>query len=106
MCLPINWNGSDEELFVLNASVREGGMYDGWGRKAVVFPDDGHPEMCNAVVDFAGDLRDEVVVWNPDEIWIYTQNDSPKNGNLNQTRRNPLYNYSNYQLTVSEPIKK
>jgi len=103
MCLPINWNGSEEELFVLNANVQEGGLFDGWGRRAVLFPNDGHPEMCNAVLNLTGDLRDEIVVWDPDAIWIYTQNDSPKSGNLHPTRRNPLYNYSNYQLTLSIP---
>lgn len=70
MCLPINWNGSEEEFFVLNANVQEGGLFDGWGRKAVKFPDDGHPEMCNAVLDLTGDLRDEIVVWDPENIWI------------------------------------
>jgi len=105
MCLPINWNGSTEEFFVLNANVQEGGMYDGWGRKVVQFPSDGHPDMCNAVLDLTGDVRDEVIVWNPDELWIYTQSDSPEQGKLYQTKRNPLYNYSNYQLTVSEPLQ-
>jgi len=105
MCLPINWNGSEEEFFVLNANILEGGMYDGWGRKAVQFPNDGHPDMCNAVLDLTGDVRDELVVWDPNEIWIYTQSDSPKSAKLYQTKRNPLYNYSNYQLTVSEPIE-
>lgn len=104
MCLPVNWNGSSEELFVLNANVREGGMYNGLGRRAVLFPNDGHPDMCNAVLNITGDLRDEVVVWNPNEIWIYTQSDSPKTGNLHPSKRNPMYNYSNYQLTVSEPV--
>ena len=104
MCLPVNWTGKDEEFFVLNANVAEGGMYDGWGRKAVQFPDDGHPDMCNAVLDLTGDARDEVVVWNPDEIWVYTQSNSPLQGKLYQSHRNPLYNYSNYQMTVSEPV--
>lgn len=106
MCLPINWTGGDEEFFVLNANILEGGMYDGWGRKVVTFPDDGHPDMCNAVLDLTGDLRDEIVVWDPGEIWVYTQSDSPKKGDLHKTRRNPLFNYSNYQLTVSLPETK
>jgi rhamnogalacturonan endolyase len=70
----------------------------------VPFPNDGHPDMCNAVLNLTGDLRDEIVVWDSNEIWIYTQSDSPKTGNLHPTKRNPMYNYSNYQLTVSEPI--
>ncbi len=103
MCLPVNWTGFSEEFFVHNANVDEGGMFDGWGRKVVVFPDDGHPDMCNAVLDITGDCRDEIVVWDPDEIWIYTQNDNPKQGRLYKPFRNPLYNYSNYQATVSTP---
>ncbi len=103
MCLPLNWTGKSEEYFVLNANVDEGGVYDGWGRKVLEFPDDGHPDMCNAVLDITGDCRDEIVVWDPHEIWVYTQNDNPKNGKLYAPKRNPLYNYSNYQATVSLP---
>lgn len=103
MCLPINWTGRSEEFFVHNPNVDEGGMYDGRGRKVVEFPDDGHPDMCNAVLDITGDCRDEVVVWDPKEIWVYTQDDNPKKGKLYKPVRNALYNYSNYQATVSLP---
>ncbi|RPI29504.1 MAG: hypothetical protein EHM61_01310 [Acidobacteria bacterium] len=103
MCLPVNWTGNGEEYFVHSANVEEGGMYDGRGRPVVLFPADGHPDMCNAVLDITGDCRDEVVVWDPYEIWVYTQSDSPKSGRLYKPRRNPLYNYSNYQATVSLP---
>ena len=103
MCLPINWTGGTEEFFVHNPNVVEGGLFDGWGRKVVVFPDDGHPDMCNAVLDITGDCRDEIVVWNPHEIWVYTQSDNPKSGELYNPTRNPLYNTSNYQATVSLP---
>ena len=103
MCLPVNWTGGSEEFFVHSANVDEGGMFDGWGRCVVVFPDDGHPDMCNAVLDITGDCRDEVVVWNPHEIWVYTQDDNPREGKLYRPVRNELYNYSNYQATVSLP---
>jgi len=103
MCLPINWTGEPGEYFVHSPNIEEGGMYDGWGRRVVVFPDDGHPDMCNAVMDLTGDCRDEVVVWDPNEIWVYTQDDNPKSGRLYKPVRNPLYNYSNYQATVSLP---
>ncbi|UCH14147.1 MAG: hypothetical protein JSV22_13720, partial [Bacteroidales bacterium] len=103
MCLPLNWTGRSEEFFIHNANVNEGGIFDGWGRKVVEFPDDGHPDMCNAVMDITGDCRDEVVVWDPNEIWIYTQDDNPLQGKLYKPQRNPLYNYSNYQATVSLP---
>jgi len=103
MCLPLNWTGKDEEFFVHNSNIKEGGVFDGWGRKVLIFPDDGHPDMCNAVLDIIGDCRDEIVVWNPDELWVYTQSDNPKSGKLYKPVRNPLYNYSNYQATVSLP---
>ncbi len=103
MCLSINWTGRPGEYFVHNPNVRWGGMFDGNGRCVVQFPDDGHPDMCNAVLDVTGDCRDEVVVWDPHEIWVYTQDDNPKQGRLYRPRRNPLYNYSNYQATVSLP---
>ena len=103
MCLPVNWTGRPGEYFVLSASAREGGLFDGWGRRVVAFPADGHPEMCHAVLDLTGDCRDEIVVWDPHEMWVYTQDDGPKPGRLYRPRRNPLYNYSNYQATVSLP---
>ncbi|MGQ9620700.1 MAG: hypothetical protein ACUVTX_06930 [Bacteroidales bacterium] len=103
MCLPLNWKGDGEEYFVHNPSVKEGGVFDGYGRLVLRFPDDGHPDMCNAVLDITGDCRDEIVVWNPDEIWVYTQSDNPKKDRLYRPVRNPLYNYSNYQTTVSLP---
>ena len=103
MCLPLNWTGKNEEYFVHNPNIREGGIFDGWGRKVMMFPDDGHPDMCNAVLDITGDCRDEIVVWNPKELWVYTQTDNPKSGKLYKPIRNSLSNYSNYQATVSLP---
>lgn len=103
MCLPINWKGDGIEYFVHNPNVTWGGMFDGWGRPVVSFPDDGHPDTCNAVLDITGDCRDEVVVWNPDEIWVYTQDDGPREGKLYNPIRNSLSNSSNYQASVSLP---
>jgi rhamnogalacturonan endolyase len=103
MCLPLNWTGRSEEFFVLNANVEEGGAWDGYGRRVLEFPDDGHPDMCYAVLDLTGDCRDEIVVWDPAEIWVYTQEDNPLEGELYRPVRNPQYNSSNYQATVSLP---
>ncbi|MCA9232084.1 MAG: hypothetical protein KDA57_15655, partial [Planctomycetales bacterium] len=99
----VNWTGSPGEYWVLSANVEEGGMFDGWGRRVVRFPVDGHPDMCNAVMNITGDARDEVVVWDQSEMWVYTQDDNPMTGRLYEPNRNPLYNYSNYQTTVSLP---
>ena len=103
MCLPVNWTGQPGEYFVLSANADEGGLFDGWGRRVVEFPADGHPDMCYAVLNITGDCRDEIVVWDPHEMWAYTQDDSPKSGRLYKPKRNPLHNYSNYQATVSLP---
>ena len=103
LCLPVNWTGKSEEFFQHNSNVDLGGMFDGRGRKVVVFPDDGHPDMCNAVLDVTGDCRDEIIVWDPHEIWVYTQDDNPRQGKLYQPHRNKLYNESNYQAIVSIP---
>jgi len=105
LCLPLNWTGNNEEFFVLNANTEEGGAWDGYGRRVLRFPADGHPDRCYAVLDITGDCRDEIVVWNPGELWIYTQEDNPRyDERLYQPTRNPLYNYSNYQATVSAMI--
>lgn len=103
MCLPINWRGDGLEFFLHNPNITYGGMFDGWGRPVVAFPNDGHPDMCNAVLDITGDCRDEVVVWDPHELWVYTQDDGPKEGKLYNPVRNPQYNSSNYQASVSLP---
>jgi len=103
MCLPVNWTGRSEEYFVHSSNVDEGGMFDGWGRRVVLFPDDGHPDLSNAVLDITGDCRDEIVVWDPAEIWVYTQDDNPKPGRLYRPKRKPLCNYPNYQASVSLP---
>lgn len=103
MMLPLNWKGDGQEYWILSPNPVEGGAFDGWGRQVLRFPADGHPDLCVAVLDLTGDCRDEIVVWDPWEIWIYTQSDNPKSGKLYRPRRNPLYNYSNYQTTVSLP---
>jgi rhamnogalacturonan endolyase len=102
MMMPLNWTGGTEELIVISPNVDEG-VYDGWGRRVLRFPADGHPEMCYTVLDLTGDCRDEIVVWDAQEMWIYTQADNPKSGKLSRPKRNPLYNQSNYQANVSLP---
>ena len=103
MMLPVNWTGRPGEYWALSANVVEGGLFDGWGRRVVRFPADGHPDLCYAILDLTGDCRDEIVVWDPSELWIYTQSDSPRAGRLYKPRRNSLANTSNYQATVSLP---
>jgi hypothetical protein len=103
MMLPLNWKGDGQEYWILSPNPVHGGAFDGWGRRVLRFPADGHPDLCAAALDLTGDCRDEIVVWDPWEIWIYTQSDSQKSGKLYQPKRNPLYNESNYRANVSLP---
>lgn len=78
-------------------------MIDGWGRRVVMFPEDGHPDMAYLVQDFTGDSRDEIMVWDTDEIWIYTQSEAFQGERIYAPERPPLYNESNYLPYVSWP---
>jgi rhamnogalacturonan endolyase len=100
---PVNWRGDGQEFALLSANVREGGMVDGQLRRVVMFPDDGHPDLAYQVLNVTGDARDEIIVWDENEVWIYTQ-DRPFTGKrLYAPKRNPMYNDSNYRATVSLP---
>ncbi len=100
---PVNWRGDGQEFALLSANVREGGMIDGQLRRAVMFPDDGHPDLAYQVLDVTGDERDEIILWDADSVWIYTQ-DRPFTGRrMYKPVRNPLYNDSNYRAAVSLP---
>ncbi len=103
LCQPVNWTGARGEYVLLSANVEDGGLFDGWGRCVVKLPADGHPDMCCAALDVTGDCRDELVVWDPYELWVYTQDDNPKSGRLYKPVRSPLYNDSNYRAIVSTP---
>ncbi len=104
--LPVNWRGDGIEFSLLSGNSKEGGMIDGDFRRVVMFPDDGHPDLASMVADLTGDARDEVILWDQQRIWIYTQ-DTPFKGNkIYAPRRNPDYNESNYRTTVSLPAWK
>jgi hypothetical protein len=99
----VNWRGDGQEFGLLSANVREGGMIDGQLRRAVVFPDDGHPDLAYHVADVTGDKRDEVIVWDQDRVWIYTQDRPFAGSRIYAPTRNPNYNDSNYRANVSLP---
>lgn len=106
MILPVNWRGDGQEFLLLSGNVREGGMLDGRLRRAVVFPDDGHPDLTAAVLDVTGDPRDEVILWDPSRVWIYTQDRPHPGGKVYAPLRNPSCNDSNYRAHVSLPAWK
>ena len=102
-CVPVNWKGDGEEFFITSADSITGGMFDKQGLLSVRFPSDGHPATCYMVQDLTGDERDEVLVWDSQDLWIYTQDDNPRMGNTYNPDRIPLYNYSMHQMNCSNP---
>ena len=101
---PVNWDGSGQELLLLSGHPSLGGMMDGTGDVVVRFPDDGHPYLCYEPVDLVGDARDEIVLWDADEIWIYTQDDAGVRdtaGRVFQPVRRAHFNMSNYRAQLS-----
>ncbi len=100
---PVNWRGDGTEFIFLSPNPVEGGLLDGWGRRVVMFPDDGHPDLSWMAHDLTGDPRDELIVWDTEWIYIYTQ-DQPFTGKrIYAPKRPPLYNESNYAPVVSWP---
>ena len=100
-CQPVNWKGDGEEFLLTSADTIVGGLVDYSGQLAVKFPSDGHPVSYYLVQDLTGDARDEVVVWDQERLWIYTQDDNPRMGNTYSPTRNPLFNNSMYHMTYS-----
>ncbi len=101
--LPVNWRGDGQEFVLLSGNPREGGLIDGRLRRVVMFPDDGHPDLTAAVANLTGDARDEIILWDQERVWIYTQ-DRPFSGKrLYAPIRNPDCNESNYRTVVSRP---
>lgn len=101
--LPVNWRGDGAEFAMLSANVQEGGMIDGHLRRVVMFPDDGHPDYAYTSLNVTGDQRDEIIVWDQQEVWVYTQDQPFAGDSIYAPQRNPEYNESNYRTTVSMP---
>jgi len=101
--LPVNWRGDGQEFVLLSGNVKEGGMIDGDLRRVVMFPDDGHPDLAANVLDLTGDQRDEIVLWDQNRVWIYTQDRPFQGTRIYAPLRNPDYNESNYRTNVSLP---
>jgi len=101
--LPVNWRGDGQEFVLLSGNPKEGGMVDGHIRRVVMFPDDGHPDLAANVIDLTGDQRDEIVLWDQNRVWIYTQDRPFQGSKIYAPVRNPDYNESNYRTNVSFP---
>ncbi|MFA9440172.1 hypothetical protein ACDA63_11100 [Uliginosibacterium sp. sgz301328] len=94
---PVNWTGDGRDLVLLNGNVTHGGLMDGEGRVVVRFPDDGHPDLCAEVIDLTGDGRDEIVLWDAQRMYIYTQDRAADADPVYKPLKYPLCNASNYR---------
>jgi len=104
--LPVNWRGDGQEFAMLSGHVKDGGLIDGYMRRVVMFPDDGHPDLAFYVADLTGDPRDEIVLWDQERVWIYTQDRPFRGERIYAPVRSPHYNESNYRTAVSLPAWK
>ena len=93
---PVNWDGDGTELILTNADAKKGGLLNGRGVRAVEFPDDGHPVLCCESLDLTGDERNELVVWDYHSMYIYTQDDCPKEQTYHPVQF-PTYDAYNYR---------
>jgi len=100
--VPVNWKGDGTELLFVGPDPVHGGLFDGFGHKAVRLPADGHPTKAYDALDLTGDQRDEIIVWDAQEIWIYTQDSEPVTL-VPAPVRNSLSNESNYRSRISVP---
>lgn len=73
---PLRW-AKDRDVFIIITTPAAGGLYDGYGRKVVPFPE---AEICLAeelgvVGDFTGNGLDDFAVQAKDGVYIFTQGD-------------------------------
>lgn len=119
---PVSWGRKKDDFILLNASLEHGGIIDGYGRKVLSFPEDGHPETCCEVLDINENGEDSLVVWDEKSLWIYeadyssltdnssladntlTDNsssnlckNSEENLNIDKKEKMPYWNASNYR---------
>jgi rhamnogalacturonan endolyase len=102
--VPVNWQGNGTELIFIGPDPVHGGLWDGHAQRVVRLPADGHPTKAYDALDLTGDSRDELIVWDSQEIWIYTQ-ENVSTQLQPPPIRNSLSNESNYRARVSIPNK-
>jgi len=93
--VPVNWSGDGIEL--IGSAY---GLYDGYGRMVVEFPDPHDGKVW--VYNVCGDQRDEVIVWNDKLLSIYTQDRGFSSLKIYTPKRR-LYNQTFYGSFISEP---
>jgi rhamnogalacturonan endolyase len=100
---PVNWTGDGRDLRLLNGNAKHGGLVDGYGRRVVTFPDDGHPDLCAEVINLTGDARDDIVLWDQQRMYIYTQDRPADTPEVSRPLKYPHYNASNYRGEYNYP---
>ncbi len=101
--LPVNWKGDGQEYILFSGDTVYGGLFDGRGNRVLEFPDDGHPILCCTALDLLGDPRDEIVLWDTEKMYIYTQDTQFSGNNIYSPIRNLPCNESNYKGIISFP---
>ena len=96
--------GEEYGMRMFNTDGSEAEMC-GNGIRCVEFPEDGHPTMCVEAINLTGDARDELVVWDYQTMYIYTQDDGFME-NAYAPVKYPHYNGSNYRGEYSYPSKE
>ncbi|TDF96273.1 hypothetical protein [Paenibacillus piri] len=102
---PVSWAGDGSDLVLLNGNTKFGGLIDGSGRRVVVFPEDGHPDLCSEVLDVTGDGRDEILLWDAQRMYIYTQDRPAATDKVLVPDKYPHFNASNYRGEFNYPRK-
>jgi rhamnogalacturonan endolyase len=100
MVYPLNWAGGELQHILISVHPTFGGVMDGWGCKTRLLPDDGHPWLCCEALDVAGDARDEILCWDLNRFWIYTQ-EGPSALPPVPRLHEPLYNFTNYGCHIA-----
>ena len=83
---------TNEKLYEVLGDINEKYVSD----TVVKFPDDGHPTLCAEAVNILGDARDEIVTWDYNYMYIYTQDDEQRE-DVYKPYKYPDYNASNYR---------
>ncbi|MDQ1914918.1 hypothetical protein RAC89_31525 [Paenibacillus sp. GD4] len=100
---PVNWTGDGRDLVLINGNTEHGGLVDGWGRVVVKFPQDGHPDLCAEVIDITGDGRDEILLWDAQRMYIYTQDQPAGVDPVVMPDKYPHSCFSNYRGEFNYP---
>lgn len=99
---PVNWTDQECQLILYSASVRYGGLFDGYGDRVVSFPNDGHPELCCDALDLLSIGLDGLLAWDTNKMYIYIQPDRSQS-KIHAVIKNNQFNYSNYRAEFAWP---